>query len=127
MHCKGFIVYYHKIRLLVVGKGLAEAGELDAEGGALAELAILHIDFAAVIFLDNALHEREPESPATFLGGVARIEHILEVLVRDSLSGVGHVDKHHASGLIVHRHVDFALALHGVDGIFGEILHHPLE
>ena len=46
--------------------GVSGGGELDAEGGAFAELGVFDVDFAAVVVFDDALHEREPESPATF-------------------------------------------------------------
>lgn len=47
-----------EMRLIKVGVGLLlHFGQLDAEGGALVDFRFLHIDFASVIFFDDALHQ----------------------------------------------------------------------
>ena len=74
---------------------LLHFGQLDAEGGALVDLRFLHIDFAAVIFFDDAFHQRQSQSPSAFLGGVAGIEHVLEVFAGDAFARVFHVDDCH--------------------------------
>ena len=87
---------------------------------------MLHVDAPLVVALDDALSQREAQTPAALLGGEAGREHAVEVALLDALSGIGHVDVDAFVGL---RYVqgDAALAIHGVDGILAEVLDDPLE
>ena len=79
-----------------------------------------------VVFLDDALGERQSESPTALFGRIARSEHVFHVFFLDSLARVGHFHDH-APHFHAGKQCDFALAFHCIDGIFAEILDDPLE
>src|SRR5262245_57569973 len=60
--------------------------QADGEGGAEARGAA-DVDVASVV-LDHPVHEGEPESTASRLGGVERLEDVEKILGHDSLAGV---------------------------------------
>ena len=79
-----------------------------------------------MIFLDDALNERQSQSPTTFLGSTTRIEHILDVLAGYALARVFDIEVC-MLGIASYHNVDASLAAHGIYSILGEILHHPLK
>ena len=79
-----------------------------------------------VIFFHYALCERQTQSPAAFLRGVARIEDILQVLARDTLAVVADIDDDETL-VGVGGNLYRTLTLHSIDGILAEILEDPFE
>ena len=79
-----------------------------------------------VILLDNALGERQSQSPAPFLCREARAEDIGDILFPYAFARVCHIN-----GLPSHACADAdgyaSLSLHGVDGVLAEVLDDPLE
>ena len=75
---------------------------------------------------DDALGEREPQSPATALGGVSGLKDALEILASDALAGVGNFDKSH-SIVATDGDSDRACAVHGIDSVLDKVFHHPLK
>ena len=91
----------------------------------LALIPLFDENMAVVILLDNALGERESESPAALLGGKAGLENRLEVAVGNAAPRVGEEDAC-ATRMCLCRNRDAAAGFHGIDGILAEVLHHPL-
>ena len=90
--------------------------KIDFEGRTLPECALFYENMAVVILLDNALGERESESPATLLGGKARLENRLEVAVGNAAPRVGEEDAC-ATRMCLCRNRDAAAGFHSIDGI----------
>ena len=74
-----------------------------------------------MIILDYAFGEAQTESPATFLCGKARFEHLFELMFGNAFSGVAYVD-HILAGTLVGMNRDFALVADGIQRIFQQIL-----
>ena len=101
--------------------------QFDAECGAEAEFGAFDEDFAVVVLFDNAFGKGETESPSALFGGVAWLEDWLEFATFDASTRVGDFDDE-----IVLEIEEFEVnrtffALHGIDGIFAEILDDPFE
>ena len=79
-----------------------------------------------VILLDDTAAEGEPEAPAAFFCGVAGVEDGLEALAREAFPGVGDFDPGVAVGASG-SYGDCPVGIHGVDCVFDEVLHYPLE
>ena len=80
-----------------------------------------------VVLFDDAFGEGESESPAALFGGVAGFEYRLEFVAFDASTRVGDFD-YEGVLEIEEFEVDIALfTLHGVDGVFAEILDNPFE
>ena len=77
-----------------------------------------------MVVVDDALSERQTESPAVFFGGVAGFEYSLEIALGDALAGVGDFDDGVAAA-VDEAEVYRTLALHSVDGVFDDVFHHP--
>ena len=76
--------------------------------------------------MDDSLGQGKAKAPSTLLGGEARHEDCVEMVLGDALSCVGYFQRI-AVWLLFGRKGDGAFAVHGVDGILAEILHHPFE
>lgn len=57
-----------------------------AEGGAFAYFRFFDIDAAFVILFDDALYQRESQTPAPPLGGVARVEDGFEAIAGNAFA-----------------------------------------
>ena len=79
-----------------------------------------------VILLDDALGQRQTETPAALLCGEAGFENVGNVFLADALAGVAHLNDY-ALGLFLHPQGNASLTAHGVDGVFAEVLDNPLE
>lgn len=79
-----------------------------------------------VVLLYDASGEGEAKTPSAFLGSVAWIEYSLEPVARQAFSGVGHFNPCVAVGASG-SDSDRAFGFHGVDGVFDEVFHYPLE
>ena len=111
----------HAVSLLFCG------WQFDSEGGAESEFGAFNEDFAVMVLFDNAFGERESESPTTLFGGVAGLEDRFEFVALDATTWVGDFD-YEGVLEIEEFEIDCAFfALHGVDGVFAEILDNPFE
>ena len=79
-----------------------------------------------MIIVDDSLHKCQPKPPPALLGGITRIENILEVLALNALSRVFDFDE---ELLLVAAcgDVDLPASPHGVYGILGQVFHHPFK
>ncbi len=79
-----------------------------------------------MVLVDNPFGQAEAEAPASFFGGEAGFEDLLEVAGSDALAGVGDVDQD-----LFFQVLDVdgygAFAFHGVEGVFEQIFDHPVE
>ena len=101
--------------------------QFDSEGGSLPHFAALHPDFTVVIFLHDALGERESQTPSTLLGSEARTEHVAQVFLPDSLSGIRNLHDGPVFRLLHMQGNLSAIHAHRIHGILGEILDYPLK
>ena len=87
---------------------------------------MLHPDASFVVFFYDAFGKREAESPASFLCGEARAEHVVQVFLAYALAGVAHL--HYRTVLFFsHGYGYSALASHCVYGVLAQILYHPFK
>ena len=71
---------------------MASGLEFDAESGPHTHLGRFYIDAPAMVFLNNTLGQRQPESPSSLLGGESWLEDSLEVLIGNALSCILDID-----------------------------------
>ena len=77
-----------------------------------------------MVLLDDAFDKRQSQSPTALFGRETRVEDVLEVLARDTLAGVLDQD----DGIVrtvLDGDVEASLSVHGVNGVLGQVLHHP--
>ena len=67
---------------------VATLSQLNPEGSPPPHLGTLDVNLAAVIFLDNALSQRQTKSPAALLGSETRLEDIAYVFLTNALAGI---------------------------------------
>ena len=77
-----------------------------------------HENLAFVVVLDDALGQGKAETPAAFLAREARVEHLVDLRLRNALTRVAQVEVD-VIAVVDEVESDFAVVAHGIDGVFG--------
>ena len=93
-------------------------GQPDLEGGPLPHRAA-DADAASVL-ADDAFHDHQSETGAFFLGGVERLENVVQLLLRNAAAGVGDADPD-SVGRLTSGRGESAAAGHGLHGILDQV------
>src|SRR5215472_13031106 len=100
--------------------------EFDVEGSATSGCGA-NINFSGMFLNDSVAHaQAETGATASRLGREKRIKNLMDVLARDSVTGIGHVDFH---GAVVRSsfHLEHASLRHGIPGVQEKIQKYLLQ
>ena len=79
-----------------------------------------------MVLLDYPFGQAEAEAPASFFGGEAGFEDLLEIPGGDALTGIGNVDQD-LFLLVLDVDGNRPSAFHGVEGVLEQVFDHPVE
>ena len=100
--------------------------EDDSDDTSLTLNGVFEEDFSFVILFDDAFCQREAKSPSTLFCGITRVEEVFLCVAGHSFASVAEVDVD-GVGILRGYYAEGSCTIHGVDGVFADILHHPFK